>query len=486
MWLLLSLPFLLACASASADGVFKALHADSQEIVGRLISPFIPGEHLRICDGDFTRILMSMAWLSGKVDPVETLMAQLGTAERLIAVKHFINYNQPELRALSRRILYSHGSVCILGLQLTSVVPPDIAQLIYDLVLGYVQSRDGRCMYDHVPMEFRDTHKYDAMFTELDGVSQSRSTPGDVEGVLMYVDSDSFLSHQGGEVFRDPVTGMFRVERDDATTFVTNTCAATLKIAYRGFHFYPGLRSVAGVTEDVAYIWRADSVVPVTIPFSRDSRFGFVASYDAVYFAYTRGWLDARDPIFSVDPVYRGGDACVKGLLMVLGVLSRAVKVPVKLNLPGTFIALEEDCVDPHLNSYNRVVDRQFGTLYEWEQLALTKSEDMVTSAIVSSHVTRFFDDLEKSRISLEQGGRFLLLRYPSLTSETFYIMKCMFGMLDAAATSAYRLTENQQTLAKVVELMMKRRFLEGWRLVPAEWFREWKRDFAVMIARET
>ena len=493
---------LLLLASAdnaveTSDRLFPALHQDNEDVVGSLLAGFMPAGQFRISDGLIERILMSKDILvpEGLDDPIDGLMNQLRTKDRRQAVKHFIKHNRAEIIEVKKKMDKTCGILEVMRLQLQRLPPVLRDSSLFDEVTKYVRHREGRCMYDHIPMEFRDTVKYDAMFTELDGVSLSRSRPSDVQGILMYVDSDSLLSHQGATMHRDYVTGIVKLVTDDSTTFVHTRCAAILNPAYRNFIFYPGMRSLAGYDKDIAFIWREDSLEPVTIPFPADSSVAFFATHDAIYFGYEgppRGGLDrlmfSRHGIyfviFDIPGLRRNLQRRFYGVRYASG-LTGTFKLSTRLRQPFVAQSLTHEVnVEDNCTVYDRPVDAEFADEYIWEKLSQLSTGISGEIAICHSHVDWLFSELLGSFDNVASGDRYWNTIYPALTPEMKNVVRYMFGMSDTPAT----LKENQRTLMEVIALVKEGKKYEAWLIVPRSglWLIKWRRDFAARVARET
>jgi Ring finger domain len=112
---------------------------------------------------DFTEILKSVLVENGKVsrhatgDLVDTLRAGLGADDRLAAVSHFFDRNQPEVREVVLDMLSVTNDVAIFMMKMDPRRFPDseIFQPMRNLLFTYITRRSDIFLYDYLPADLR-------------------------------------------------------------------------------------------------------------------------------------------------------------------------------------------------------------------------------------------------------------------------------------------------------------------------------------------
>ena len=475
--------------AGSLGRVLPSLPAEHEEVVGSLLSEYISADQFSIRDGVIERILASKELLApgGRLDPIEVLMGQLVTEDRLAAVNHFIFYNQPELMMMRKRMEKTSDMIRLMSLRLKRqpAFLHVVASSLYDEVVTYVQNRVGRCMYDYVPMEFRDTSKYDEMFKELDGLSLGQSRPADIRGVLMYVDRDSVMGDVQARLYRDEITGVVALEKDDSTMFINTRCSSMMNVNFRNRFLYPGIRAMTDTDDETALIWRADSLNPISLSLPKHTRKEFLASNEAIYFAYDRMAWAEDIPVMSIAhswPSPKGLDINLPGFLRGTGGDVATFKVSTNIKSPHSAEELEEVASIPGDTMHRRTLDLNFGTLYDWDELVLLESPTTNEFAVCFSYVGRFFDDLQVTRDKVEDDINWFYLVNQGLCEDRIQLMRYIFGLREEPRFERHIVTESQRRLANVHALVRDGKLLEAWCIVPVRWLKEWQRTFALWV----
>ena len=280
----------------TSPSVLPGLHADYEDLFDTLVTPYIPPEQFAINHGQIERILMSTEHVpdNGLTDPLERLMSQLRTTDRRVAVKHFIKHNEAELGSIRFDLTASLTLFQLIGFQvkrtLPSAVIPKLAFGLYEQVVKYVEDRSGRCMYDYVPMEFRDTSKYDALFKEVASV---KARPGDVAGIAAYMKNDNLVSSYADESAHfDSKSGIIELKQAEFGHYPGRTrylnpvtgCACEVKYAFKKVTLLPGQRGLVMKSDDgQAEIWLVDSKEPMAFDYTvRYVSFGTTTAFAIV------------------------------------------------------------------------------------------------------------------------------------------------------------------------------------------------------------
>ena len=276
----------IAVHASTEFSSFPLLDADAEEVVGLLSGEFIsPKDSMRLMSAG--RILMAKEWFApgNSFDPIETLMDQLGTMDRKVAVKYFISHNFAELRMVSAKVLKAIGIMKMTALN-TMTNPPlhivnQVVPHLFETVSSFVSNRVGRCMYDFVPMEFRDPVKYDGIFAELDRERIS-ARKGDHESFSAYVkstdDISAFQSYNDDTWYNagvfasvDEETGIIKLVRNphSAAPFTRlinpeSGCACQVRLHLRNLAIMPKQRTLffEDVAGRVAVLWKEGDVQP--------------------------------------------------------------------------------------------------------------------------------------------------------------------------------------------------------------------------------
>ena len=474
---------LLATTAHASTYATSNLYSSLQTVVGVSIADFLPSNQLSVPKVHIARLLMSSGEFvpQGSPDPIEVLMTQLATGDRKVAVQHFIKHNAAELIGLTDKLAKSVGVMDLLVFQLRSNPPPsalrELANLLFASVSTYVYDRDGRCMYDYVPMRFRDPSNYDKLFIDLSGgIWDSMWTnyrSSDMDGIFMYVDTDAFFGNISTTVYRDPYTGVLRLNTDHLSTLVNlkGQCAAELHPNYRTFSFYPGKRALMGADRELntALIWREDSLTPVSISFSENSRLDFLASQDAFYFAYQAPlpdqFMTSHNPSFSAvgwrSDLQRSFLGCVVGASTPTGtfkVSSRLADLPTVQSL--SYTKSTESC-----SSYTSTVDSHYSGAYHWEILDQISTGRQGEVAIFLPSTSTFFRWLKNAwECVVRYGDAWANSGHYPVNTSTQRVLRYMTGLETAEPVPI--MTETQRLLTEVIKNAKQDRLYDAWRLV--------------------
>ena len=463
----------LSLRSGPADatsGVLSALHADHEEVVGNLLSSFLPSGTFRISDGQIERVLIDKELFApeGRVDPIDILMRQLETEDRLTAVKHFIKHNQAELLVIKKKV-DSNGLIRLMAVQLqrTPLLQLLVAPL-HNEVAKYIESRHNRCMYDYLPMEFRDPVKYDAMFTEGDRLTiDSYFDP--LQGIFMSVATDPTLRDPDAALFGDSITGIVQVKKGMSSIFLTSKCSASLNPGFHNFKFHQGMRSLVVVEEDAALVWREDSLSPIVIPYPRDSQREYMITLDAIYFAHRPVRAEEDRPYILAQ--YR--ENLKPRFVLVIGEGATVFKVSLKLDQPAYPVNLEQR--EPPRDVLGKLVDRDFSGFYSWDRLFVLDLPESSTFAMCSERIRDFFQGLDFHR-HLVSTSRYQGIEWMSHSAHEK--LEYLFGLRHQPGP----LTEKQKTFAEVADLVKVGQLYEAFLLIPSDW---WSSSFTSDLALE-
>lgn len=421
------------------------------------------------------KLLMRPDWFAE--DPVPHLMMQLATDERLTAVGHIIRFNGPELTLVIERMKEALNIFTLLTLASSRHPPRRMLHTfmtpLAELVSNYVTKRPGRCMYDYVPMELRDTSKYDDMFAE---VAEITARQGDVDGVTGYLTRESlgselhdWKSYVIGATVSSDVSGLLRIDRGGSLLFIDSaaSCGATVNSRYRDFVMDPkrrGLLVQDRITNE-AVIWRGDSAEALRLPVLPTAVLGFLVTDLFYYVGYQvpfprharlapegKRFVKRFNELF---PDY----ATLPGFIYMQysneeEVESEAFRIPFDEEaslqpIPRSFRAMPgfADLRVP-LVEYS-----SFGQPIKWKQHVLL-SVPSGEVALCDAEADTFFRGLENDMTNNEWANG-------KLSNAQISLGLYLLGSRDLERAPS--LTQNQRTLKNIVKLISMERGYEAW-----------------------
>lgn len=310
--------------ASTEQSILGFLDHNAEELVGSLVGEFITVAEVKMVM-NVGRLMMNKDWFvpEGEADPIEELMAQLPTVDRAVAVKHWITHNHAELSIITPQLVRSVGIVKLMAMQVLRNPPVAIVERIaaplYSAVSVYVMNRRDRCMYDYVPMAFRDPLKYDELFTELDRETTT-VRPSDAENFSAYITAQGFIFpfesyltetwfNSGVSATVDRDCGIIKLERN-AHTLYTRTrylnpktgCSCEVKSGLRSLTLFPKRRSLffENIQASQGVLWNVKDYVP-TVTF--DVPLGGFADYleHAPFFIAGNSVENLIDPLIHDD-----------------------------------------------------------------------------------------------------------------------------------------------------------------------------------------
>ena len=236
------------------------------------------------------KLLMRADWVSAVVaeDPVLVLMKQLGDVTRQVAVKHYLAHNKYEVGLITETMQRTMSIANFISLAYQR--HPDTSQIslamepLISNFSAYVQNRQGRSLYDSVPIAFRDPETYDATFIELTP-QELTIHQGDMDHVSAYL-SGTVLHDLKQSVVLDG--DLFQLPGPENIIINLKSRGARVNRHFR--RVFISQRSMLAVEDGKMSFWRVDSAEPLVVNTPHNCATGLVATSTDFYIGFSEAY----------------------------------------------------------------------------------------------------------------------------------------------------------------------------------------------------
>ena len=195
-------------------------------------------------------------------DIIEELTLLIKVDTRNEAIKHFFNYNVPEISS----IIHTNNDI-ILALA-TSRVSPELLAPLTTVIATYIAKKRAICMFDELPFHFRQAENFSELFTTVDPHAfpvTVASMNGHVTG-LPGTAADYNLAYSLDRRF------IRYMKPDGSFRFIDTREGCALDVnPGNEVHFVPGTRSLIIRSGTQVSVWHRDSTNTEVLPLADDA-----------------------------------------------------------------------------------------------------------------------------------------------------------------------------------------------------------------------
>ena len=220
------------------------------------------------------------------VDIVEALRLQLGLQSRNDAIKHFLKFNKPEVKAAMRDMHRSMNEAKMILFAVRSNLD-DMRIFINPLrhsVSAYLECKRNRpCLCDSLPSGVRYTEYYDLVFEQLDATNYPVIT-GDVPGIVAELPSETFEG--SNRSFCGYKNGVIKLPRSIIDLHAKSALRIREPFSLIEFDCDARLLVMLDASTNRVLFWRGDAIEPSTADVSRMADVAVVLGRSHYYIGY--------------------------------------------------------------------------------------------------------------------------------------------------------------------------------------------------------